>query len=51
MFANVYGVPGVTKMIDLLRTSITNDAANLGVSDLKNLDASYLKMNPNYWYS
>lgn len=51
MFSNVFGVDGVTRVIDLMRNSIMNDAANLGVPDLKAINASYLNLSPNHWYS
>lgn len=51
MFANVFGVDGINKVIDLLRSAIMNDAANLGVPDLKSINASYLDLTPNNWYS
>lgn len=51
MFANVFGVDGVTRVIDLMRASIMNDAANLGVPDLKSIDASYLSLTADNWYS
>lgn len=51
MFANVFGVDGVTKVIDLMRSAIMNDAANLGVGDLKAINTSYISLTPNNWYS
>lgn len=51
MFANVFGYEGVTRVIDLMQDAIKNDAANLGVPDLKSIDASYLNLSPNQWYS
>lgn len=51
MFANVFGVEGITKVADLLRASIMNDAANLGIGDLKSINASYVNWTPNNWYS
>lgn len=41
MYANAFGQPGVEKAISILKREIANDAANLGVADLK-------KINPNY---
>lgn len=51
MFANVFGVDGIKKVVDLLRSAIMNDAANLGVGDLKAINASYVNWTPNNWYS
>jgi len=42
MYANCYGWEGVKKAIDLLKHEIAIDAANLGVGDLKKIDASYV---------
>ena len=42
MYANVYGTPGVERAIELLKKEIFLDAVNLGVTDLKELDASYV---------
>ncbi|KAJ4414497.1 hypothetical protein N0V82_007894 [Gnomoniopsis sp. IMI 355080] len=51
MFANVFGVDGIKKVVDLMRAAIMNDAANLGVGDLKSINASYVNWTPNSWYS
>lgn len=51
MYANVFGTEGVTKAASLLANSIMNDAANLGLADLKAIDASYVNWTPNHWYS
>ncbi|TRX99106.1 hypothetical protein FHL15_000448 [Xylaria flabelliformis] len=40
MFANVWGTEGVTRAIQLLKTEIGLDAANMGVADLKKIDQS-----------
>lgn len=42
MYANVFGVEGVTHAIRILKRQIAVDAANLGVTDLRKLDASYV---------
>lgn len=42
MYANAYGTEGVEKAIQLLKHEIAIDAANLGVGDLKKIDASYV---------
>ncbi|KAL4924592.1 FMN-dependent dehydrogenase [Aspergillus undulatus] len=51
MYANTYGVEGVTKAIQLLKHEIAIDAANLGVPDLKKIDASYVKWANNGWFT
>ncbi|WYZ40876.1 hypothetical protein EsH8_IV_001217 [Colletotrichum jinshuiense] len=51
MYANVFGQEGVEKAIELLKHEIAIDAGNLGVPDLKKIDASYVKWTPNNWYS
>lgn len=51
MFANVFGEEGIKRVVDLLRDAIMNDAANLGVGDLKSINASYVNWTPNQWYS
>ncbi|KAH8680063.1 (S)-2-hydroxy-acid oxidase [Tricladium varicosporioides] len=44
MYSNVYGVDGVKKLIEILKTEIVADAANLGVADLKNITTDYLNL-------
>lgn len=51
MYANVYGVEGVKKAVQIMRTELMNDAANLGVGDIKKINASYVDWKPNFWYS
>ncbi|KAL4902787.1 hypothetical protein BDW74DRAFT_180486 [Aspergillus multicolor] len=51
MYANAYGSEGVQKAIQLLKREIAIDAGNLGVPDLKDIDASYVKWTNNGWYS
>lgn len=38
MYANIWGTEGVTRAIQLLKTEIGLDAANMGVASLKNID-------------
>ncbi|KAI0805719.1 FMN-dependent dehydrogenase [Xylaria sp. FL0064] len=47
MFANVWGTEGVTRAIQLLKTEIGFDAANMGIPDLKNIDQSIFVWAPN----
>lgn len=42
MYANIYGQAGVEKAIELLKTEMTLDAINLGVTDLKQLNSSWV---------
>ena len=42
MYANIYGQAGVEKAIELLKTEITLDAINLGVTDMKQLNSSWV---------
>ena len=42
MYSTVYGVDGVKRLIDILKTEIAADAANLGVADLKKIDTSFV---------
>lgn len=51
MFANAFGEEGVARALAILRGEVMNDAANLGVGDLKSIDASYVDWTPNSWYS
>ncbi|KAF2763354.1 FMN-dependent alpha-hydroxy acid dehydrogenase [Pseudovirgaria hyperparasitica] len=54
MYANCYGEDGVARAIDLLRTELINDSANLGLGDIKSINSSYLSleyMNYNGWYT
>ncbi|KAI0377212.1 FMN-dependent alpha-hydroxy acid dehydrogenase [Hypomontagnella monticulosa] len=48
MFANVYGTEGVTRAIEMLKHEIAIDAANAGIADLKNIDASVIDWTPNW---
>jgi len=45
MYANIYGTPGVERAIELLKTEILHDAINLGVTDLSQLDDSYVSLS------
>ncbi|KAI1852787.1 hypothetical protein JX265_003273 [Neoarthrinium moseri] len=51
MFSNVYGQEGVEKVIDIMKTEIAGDAANIGVADLKSINPDYVKWQPNFWYT
>ena len=50
MYSNVFGVDGVKKIIALMRNGIMNDAANLGLGDLKSINSSYVDWTPQpFW--
>lgn len=51
MYANIYGTEGVAKALQLLKKEIALDAGNIGVSDLKEINPSYVNWTPNRWYS
>lgn len=51
MFSNVFGEEGVAKAISIMHTEVMNDAANLGVADLKSINSSFVDWTPNFWYS
>jgi isopentenyl diphosphate isomerase/L-lactate dehydrogenase-like FMN-dependent dehydrogenase len=42
MYANVYGAEGVAKAVEMMKYEITNDAANLGVGDLKKIGPQFV---------
>ncbi|KAI1078919.1 S-2-hydroxy-acid oxidase [Whalleya microplaca] len=42
MYANTYGLEGVTKAIQILKTEIAYDAAQIGIHDVQNISASFL---------
>lgn len=44
LYANLYGVEGISRAIDLLEKELTSAAANVGVADLKHVDASYVSI-------
>lgn len=44
MYANVYGMDGVLHAIRMLKRQVAVDAANLGITDLRKLDAGYVSV-------
>lgn len=42
MYSNVFGQEGVERAIELMKKELAVDGANLGVGDLKKIDASYV---------
>lgn len=51
MYANAFGQPGVEKVAQILKSELTGDSANLGVPDLKKIDADVVNWQQNGWYS
>ncbi|KAI0204417.1 FMN-dependent dehydrogenase [Astrocystis sublimbata] len=49
MFANVFGVDGVQRAIQLLKNELSRDAANLGLADLKALNTSWIQTVQSAW--
>ncbi|USP81508.1 cytochrome mitochondrial precursor [Curvularia clavata] len=42
MFANIYGAEGVSRAAELLKYELLNDAANVGIPDLKKIGPEYV---------
>jgi isopentenyl diphosphate isomerase/L-lactate dehydrogenase-like FMN-dependent dehydrogenase len=52
MYANIYGAEGVARATEMLKYEILNDAANLGVADLKKIGPQYVNWkSANVWGS
>ncbi|KAH8730968.1 hypothetical protein GQ44DRAFT_605842 [Phaeosphaeriaceae sp. PMI808] len=52
MYANVYGAEGVARAVEILKYELANDAANLGVGDLKQIGPQFVNWkSTNAWYS
>lgn len=52
MYANMYGAEGVARAIELLKYEVVNDAANIGVADLKKIGPEYVNWKSvNAWLS
>jgi isopentenyl diphosphate isomerase/L-lactate dehydrogenase-like FMN-dependent dehydrogenase len=50
MYSNVFGEEGVKKIISLMRNGLMNDAANLGLGDIKAINSSYVDWTPSpFW--
>ncbi|KAI1188183.1 hypothetical protein F5B17DRAFT_288123 [Nemania serpens] len=49
MFANVFGVDGVQRAIQLLRNEVSRDASNLGLADLKALNTTWIQTVQSAW--
>ncbi|KAL9109573.1 MAG: hypothetical protein Q9227_005753 [Pyrenula ochraceoflavens] len=48
LYANIYGTPGVERAIKLLKDEILLDLINLGVTDMKQLNASYVSLSTRF---
>jgi isopentenyl diphosphate isomerase/L-lactate dehydrogenase-like FMN-dependent dehydrogenase len=42
MYANIYGAEGVARAAQMLKYELLNDAANIGVPDLKKIGPEYV---------
>ncbi|KAH6999243.1 FMN-dependent dehydrogenase [Ilyonectria sp. MPI-CAGE-AT-0026] len=51
MFANLYGADGVSWAISLLEKEVTSVGANLGLSDIRDINPSYIKLTSTQWNS
>ncbi|KAF2830915.1 FMN-dependent alpha-hydroxy acid dehydrogenase [Ophiobolus disseminans] len=51
MYANTYGAAGVKRAVDMLKYELANDAANLGVGDLKKIGPQFVQWKPSGWWS
>ncbi|KAL6712135.1 hypothetical protein ACN47E_000012 [Coniothyrium glycines] len=52
MYANIYGAEGVARAVEILKYEVANDAANLGVGDLKQIGPEYVNWKSvNAWFS
>jgi isopentenyl diphosphate isomerase/L-lactate dehydrogenase-like FMN-dependent dehydrogenase len=52
MYSNVYGYEGVAKVAQIMKYELLNDAANLGVGDLKTIGPQFVNWKSNnLWFS
>jgi isopentenyl diphosphate isomerase/L-lactate dehydrogenase-like FMN-dependent dehydrogenase len=52
MYANIYGAEGVAKAVSIMKYEMANDAANLGVGDLKKIGPQFVNWkSTNAWFS
>ncbi|RSL93664.1 hypothetical protein CEP52_013129 [Fusarium oligoseptatum] len=49
MYANLYSTTGVSRAFSLLAKEVTSAGANLGLPDIKDIDASYLQLVSTAW--
>jgi len=51
MYANLYGAEGVARAVEMLKYELANDAANLGVADLKKIGPEFVNWRSvNAWF-
>ncbi|KAH4175806.1 hypothetical protein HBI62_094810 [Parastagonospora nodorum] len=51
MYANVYGAEGVARAVKMMKYELTNDAANLGVGNLKTIGPQFVNWKSvNMWF-
>lgn len=50
MYANAYGVEGVEKVTEILRSDLITDSGNLGLESLADVDAVFWKMGNVCWF-
>ncbi|KAM0433406.1 hypothetical protein ACHAPT_004284 [Fusarium lateritium] len=51
MFANVYGIEGVKRAIDLLKLEVSISGGNRGLPDVSKINSGYVKWTPNNRFS
>lgn len=52
MYSNIYGAEGVARAVEILKYELANDAANLGVGDIKKIGPEFVNWKSlNTWYS
>lgn len=51
MYANVFGVEGVEKVVELMKREIAVNAGNLGLNDLKDITANSVSFHPFHHHS
>jgi isopentenyl diphosphate isomerase/L-lactate dehydrogenase-like FMN-dependent dehydrogenase len=51
MYANTYGAEGVARAAEIMKYEILNDAANLGVGDLKKIGPEFVNWKANGWFA
>ncbi|KAF7556990.1 hypothetical protein G7Z17_g1068 [Cylindrodendrum hubeiense] len=51
MYANLYGAEGISRAISLLSKEVTSAAGSIGLSDIGNINTSYIKLTSTQWNS
>lgn len=44
MYSNVYGVDGVTKLIQMMKAELLQDAAQIGITDFHNISSKMVSI-------